>query len=187
MIPLGASATATANHPLRLLRLAAGLWLLSLLSACIDSAAVDSSIVDSSSAESSVAASSSTDSPNPLLVSVCRNDFAAVAELAPPDFGSDDITTARGLTALDLALANGHWEVATLLLYSGAQATHRTLTLACDIGHAKTLCARDAKWRHHASCRAVEEPSRWRKTCRAPERNCRRILGDAGENPTADD
>ena len=115
--------------------------------------------------------------PHPLLAAVCRNDYAAVSGLSPQHLELDAITWGwRNLRALDLAVANGHWEIAALLMHSGAVVSSNTLSTACDLKHAKALCVRHPQWQHHQTCRAAEDPSRWAKNCRPPERSCRKIL-----------
>ena len=121
--------------------------------------------------------SAAAESPHPLLTAVCRNDYAAAAELSPRRLDLDGITWGgRNLRALDLAVVNGHWEIATLLMNSGARVSGNTLTAACNLKHAKAICVRNPKWRHHQTCRSAEDPTRWSKNCRAPDGYCRKIL-----------
>lgn len=115
--------------------------------------------------------------PHPLLTAVCRNDYAATAAQSPQRLDLSAIAWGkRGFTALDLAMANGYREIAALLRYSGAAVSYRTLNVVCDLQQAKTICAQNEKWRHHTACRGVEEPSRWQKSCRPPDPNCKQIL-----------
>lgn len=115
--------------------------------------------------------------PHPLLVSVCRNDYAATAEQSPQRLDLSAITwSRRNLTALDLAMANGYWEIAFLLRYSGAVISNRTLDVVCDPQHAKMICAQHTGWQHHPACRKVDEIERWKKSCRPPDKYCRQIL-----------
>ena len=117
------------------------------------------------------------EAPHPLLTAVCHNDYAAAAALSPQNLNLENITWGgRDLRALDLAIANGHWEIAALLMNSGATISSNTLSGACSLKHAKTMCVRNPKWRHHQVCRKAEDPARWTKYCRSPERYCRKIL-----------
>lgn len=120
------------------------------------------------------------DAPHALLSAVCRNEYAAAAELSPRRLDLNHIVWRRGMhnmTALDLALANGYWQIATLLQHSGAVVSNNTLNVACDRRQARTLCDRNPEWAHHQTCRASMEVDRWRKSCHPPDRYCRQILG----------
>ncbi len=126
-----------------------------------------------------VEADTDADAPHPLLSAVCRNEYAAVAELSPRRLDLNHIVWRRGMrnmTALDLALANGYWQIATLLQHSGAVASNNTLSVACDRRQAHALCERNPEWAHHQTCRASMEADRWRKSCHPPDRYCRQIL-----------
>ncbi len=115
--------------------------------------------------------------PHPLLSAVCNNDYTAAAALSPERLDLARITWgARNLRALDLAVANGHWEIAALLMNSGAVVSGNTLSVACNLKHTKKMCVRNPRWSHHQACRSADDPARWVKSCRAPERYCRKIL-----------
>lgn len=119
------------------------------------------------------------EAPHPLLAAVCRNDYTATAALSPEQLDLDKIYRrgdARRMRALDLAVANGYWEITTLLMYAGAVVSNNTLSVACDRKQAKKICAQNPRWQHHRTCRTAEMPDRWVKTCNAPDRYCRKIL-----------
>ncbi len=115
--------------------------------------------------------------PPLLLHAVCKNDMEML-EMVMKQVSdvNDDKHGFLKLTALDLALLNGHDKMVDKLLASGAKPTWQSYYYPCNKRNMELLCGMARDPSVHEGCRFLESGSEWRRQCKSTEGNCAQIL-----------
>jgi hypothetical protein len=120
------------------------------------------------------------DQPDLLLYLTCKGDKDTIS-LMKKDGKDLNLPTWSlfNLTALDLALAIGNWDIVEYLISEGMVPTERTFNYPCDKEQMKKLCQMYPQFKYSIGCRAAASADQWIRRCGLEEgwgKECGNIL-----------